>query len=87
MNGKQCAEEIRKRERAGELETHIPIIAVSANARDEQVASYMACGMDDAVSKPFSVPDLLNKMRTLIRSHRGASDAPSEGIGLSKKSP
>lgn len=70
MNGKQCAEEIREKERAGELDRHIPIIAVSANARDEQVASYMACGMDDAVSKPFSVPDLLDKMQKLVHEHR-----------------
>lgn len=45
----------------------LPILAVSANARTEQVEQALAAGMDDAISKPFRIPELWPKMRGLIR--------------------
>jgi CheY-like chemotaxis protein len=62
---------------AGELElverwmtsnpaVRLPILAVSANARSEQVAQALAAGMDDAISKPFRIPELWPKMAALI---------------------
>ncbi|USP74691.1 hypothetical protein yc1106_01965 [Curvularia clavata] len=45
----------------------LPILAVSANARMEQVEQALAAGMDDAISKPFRVPELWPKIRGLVR--------------------
>jgi CheY-like chemotaxis protein len=44
----------------------LPILAVSANARVEQIQQTLAAGMDDAISKPFRIPELWPKIRGLI---------------------
>ncbi|HQR91053.1 MAG TPA: response regulator, partial [Caulobacter sp.] len=40
----------------------IPIIALTANVLADQVASYLAQGMDDHVGKPIDPQDLLLKI-------------------------
>jgi CheY-like chemotaxis protein len=45
----------------------LPILAVSANARMEQIEQSLAAGMDDAISKPFRIPELWPKIRGLVR--------------------
>ncbi|KAH6611876.1 hypothetical protein C7974DRAFT_476635 [Boeremia exigua] len=47
-------------------DTRLPILAVSANARMEQVEQALAAGMDDAISKPFRIPELWPKILTLV---------------------
>ncbi|CAO2652791.1 Nn.00g022020.m01.CDS01 [Neocucurbitaria sp. VM-36] len=47
--------------------TRLPILAVSANARMEQIGQALAAGMDDAISKPFRIPELWPKMRGLVK--------------------
>ena len=47
--------------------TRLPILAVSANARMEQVEQALAAGMDDAISKPFRIPELWPKFQVLIK--------------------
>jgi DNA-binding response OmpR family regulator len=42
-----------------------PIMAVSANARSEQVLQAKEAGMDDAISKPFRIAELLAKLDAL----------------------
>jgi signal transduction histidine kinase len=44
MDGLSCTREIRKFENEGLITKHIPIIAVTANVRDEQVAEALAAG-------------------------------------------
>lgn len=66
MDGKTCAREIRKMESEGSLKKHVPVIAVTANVRDEQVQDALQSGMDDVVSKPFRIPDLLKKIEALL---------------------
>ncbi len=51
MGGLECARNIRTLQREGSICTHIPIIAVSANARSEQQMQAKAAGM---VSHPTS---------------------------------
>lgn len=58
MNGIEATKNIRDMQRKGEIRGHIPIIAVSANARVEQTKSAIAAGMDDSISKPFRIADL-----------------------------
>jgi CheY-like chemotaxis protein len=65
MDGLQCTSIIRELEQAGDFRCHIPIIAVTANARSEQIATLLAAGMDDVVSKPFRIAELIPKIQEL----------------------
>jgi PAS domain S-box-containing protein len=39
-----------------------PVLAITANVFPEQVASYLAAGADDCLSKPFQVAEVLDKV-------------------------
>ncbi|KAF1971637.1 hypothetical protein BU23DRAFT_555813 [Bimuria novae-zelandiae CBS 107.79] len=65
MDGLQCTSKIRSFEAQGLLNGHVPIIAVTANARSEQIATLLEAGMDDVVSKPFRIPELVPKIEEL----------------------
>ncbi|KAI1527835.1 BaeS Signal transduction histidine kinase [Pyrenophora tritici-repentis] len=65
MDGLQCTSKIRELEQDGMLKSHVPIIAVTANARSEQIATLLAAGMDDVVSKPFRIGELIPKIEEL----------------------
>ena len=45
MDGLACTKEIRKLEERGDVTSHVPIIAVTANARSEQIDTAMGVGM------------------------------------------
>ena len=49
MNGLTCTEEIRKKQREGCIVRHVPIIAVTANARSEQIQTALNAGMVSAI--------------------------------------
>ena len=66
MDGLTCASEIRRLEKEGLIQGHVPIIAVSANARLEQINNAKNAGMDDVVSKPFRIPDLVAKVERMV---------------------
>ncbi|EHA53305.1 autoinducer 2 sensor kinase/phosphatase luxQ [Pyricularia oryzae 70-15] len=66
MDGLTCVSEIRRMEVDGRIETHVPVIAVTANVRDEQVTEARRSGMDDVLSKPFRVPTLFDKIGALL---------------------
>ncbi|KAK3723178.1 hypothetical protein LTR37_001901 [Vermiconidia calcicola] len=66
MDGLTCTRKIREMEKEGMLTGHVPIIAVTANARAEQVQTALDAGMDDVVSKPFRIPDLVPKIEELM---------------------
>jgi CheY-like chemotaxis protein len=66
MNGLECTRKIREAEKEGRIEQHLPIVAVSANAREGQVRYAMECGVDDAISKPFRVADLMPIIERLV---------------------
>lgn len=64
QDGLTCTRQIRDLERQGKiLGGHIPIIAVSANARLEQILEAKAAGCDDVMIKPYRMPELIEKMR------------------------
>jgi CheY-like chemotaxis protein len=48
------------------LAFQIPILAVSANARMEQIQEALRAGMNDAITKPFRIPDLWPKIQSLV---------------------
>ncbi|KAI5203286.1 hypothetical protein E4T38_05180 [Aureobasidium subglaciale] len=69
MDGLACARRIRELERTKEIIRHVPIIGITANARVEQIASCIDAGMDEVVTKPFRVMDLLPRMMALVDQH------------------
>jgi CheY-like chemotaxis protein len=45
---------------------HVPVLAVTAHAGEEQRHRCLSAGMDDVVSKPFRGPDLVRAVRSWI---------------------
>jgi CheY-like chemotaxis protein len=65
-DGLEASRRIREHERLGSMVGHVPIIAVSANVRAEQMAEARASGMDDVLSKPFRIPELVRKIEDVL---------------------
>ncbi|MDB5794501.1 MAG: rpfC [Noviherbaspirillum sp.] len=62
MDGYQAAMEIRRRERASG--SRVRIIAVTADARNEDRKMCLAAGMDDYISKPIDPEQLLQRLES-----------------------
>ena len=71
MNGTEATKCIRDFQSEGQIVKHVPIIAITANARLEQIEAAKGCGMDEVVSKPFRIPELLEKMEKFLGSVHG----------------
>ena len=81
QDGLTCTRNIRELEAQGRLRGgHVPIIAVSANARMEQILEAKAAGCDDVVVKPYRMPELIEKMSLVYR--RVARMNAEAGAGL-----
>lgn len=59
MDGLTCTTQIRALEHTGALTTHLEIIVVTANARNEQTEQALLVGADAVLRKPFVVSELL----------------------------
>lgn len=58
----------------GEKSRHVPIIAVTANARNQQIEEALSAGVDEVVTKPFRIPELIPRMKALaLKTTGGAS--------------
>jgi CheY-like chemotaxis protein len=68
MDGLTCVGRIREMEATGTLAGHVPVIAVTANVRAEQINVALECGMDDVLKKPFRVPELLAKIDQVLKT-------------------
>jgi PAS domain S-box-containing protein len=78
MDGLTCIRHIRERQVAGQIERHLPVIAVTANARSEQISLAIEAGMDSVVTKPFRIPELVPQMERLINELEVASNVAIE---------
>lgn len=77
QDGLTCTRHIRELERQGQiLGGSIPIIAVSANARLEQVLEAKAAGCDDVMIKPYRMPELIEKMKIVAMQTEQKSRMP-----------
>lgn len=84
QDGLTCTRRIRELEGQGRIRGgRIPIIAVSANARMEQILEAKAAGCDDVLVKPYRMPELIEKMNDVVarvavpaadRHHRAGID-------------
>ncbi|KAH0340028.1 histidine kinase, partial [Aureobasidium melanogenum] len=69
MDGLTCVRRIREQEATGKVTGHVPVIAITANARSEQINIAMEAGMDTVVTKPFRIPDLVPRMQSLLSEY------------------
>jgi CheY-like chemotaxis protein len=72
MDGLTCVANIRQLQKQGDVRGHVPVIAVTANVRSEQVEIALQAGMDDVISKPFRLPELCECIQKTLRK-RGAN--------------
>ena len=70
MNGYEATRAIRAMDREDAKE--IPIIALSANARDEDRRISMESGMNNHIAKPFDVAGLITTINECISTRKGA---------------
>ncbi|KAK7525974.1 histidine kinase [Phyllosticta citriasiana] len=71
MDGLTCVRHIRHMQSTRSLTRHVPVIAVTANARSEQISRAMQAGMDLVVTKPFRILELLPLMDGLVARING----------------
>ncbi|KAG5933877.1 hypothetical protein E4U53_000842 [Claviceps sorghi] len=79
MDGLTCARKIRQLEREGVIVKHIPIIAVTAYARPEQVKKAQDAGMDEVMPKPFRMTDLMPKIKDVVDRYNEDGHMPATG--------
>ena len=73
LGGLETVKRIRSLQSEGAIIGHVPVIAVTANARSEQIAVAIDHGMDSVVTKPFRIPELVPRMEGLVKRVRQAS--------------
>lgn len=72
MDGLTCTRRIRQLEKEGTL-AHQLIVAITANARKEQIDAVMKAGSDDVLPKPFRVRECMEKIRNIVAKSGRAS--------------
>lgn len=65
MDGLACTRKIREMEASGEIKRHLPIAGITANSRHEQINMAQDAGMDDVVTKPFRISDIVPRIEAL----------------------
>lgn len=65
MNGYEATKAIRDMQKPGE---HVPIIAASANAFEEDIRHSLEAGMDAHVAKPIRVEQLVEELKKFIKA-------------------
>lgn len=66
LDGYKATRLIRERERKGDWPGRLPVIAVTARAMAEDKALCLEAGMDDYLTKPLEMTDLLDKIHHLL---------------------
>jgi DNA-binding response OmpR family regulator len=67
VDGLEICRRLRREERTAGL----PVVIVTARGQEEDVVRGLNLGADDYVVKPFSMKELLARVRTALRRHRG----------------
>jgi len=78
MDGITCIRRIREMERDGTIARHVPVIAVTANARNEQIGILLGSGMDEVVTKPFHIPTVIERATKLLQEMATVEDETRE---------
>lgn len=81
ISGIEFAEQIRNDDSL----PHIPIIMLTAKAEEDDKLSGFSAGVDDYISKPFSIKEMLARIQSLLRRayyEQGISDSIIKLSGL-----
>lgn len=65
MDGNTATKAIREMEAEGQI-SHIPILGVTANVREEQKNDMITAGMDDVISKPYGIGEMVDRIRGMM---------------------
>lgn len=57
-----------------------PIIVLTAEGADDRKVTALDEGADDYVTKPFSMPELLARVRVALRHRRGVGESPDDAV-------
>lgn len=76
MDGLEATRLIRHEERVL-ARAAIPIIALTANAMPQQIETYIEAGMDAAVTKPISLPQLFDTLGQTLTAPRRNRRSPA----------
>jgi two-component system, OmpR family, KDP operon response regulator KdpE len=60
--------------------TTVPIIVLSADSDDMRKVKALDAGADDYVTKPFSMPELLARIRVALRHHEQRPTGPDQSV-------
>ncbi len=82
VSGLEAVRQIREREQEGAL-MHMPVVALTAHAMAGDRERCLAAGMDGYVSKPVSLPALVEAMAAALKLAPGAR-APATGAASAK---
>jgi CheY-like chemotaxis protein len=66
IDGLTCIRQIRAQEACHALAAHVPVIAVTANARPEHITAALQSGVDSVVTKPSRFSDLVAQVQQLL---------------------
>ncbi|KAL3477636.1 hypothetical protein BJX99DRAFT_122977 [Aspergillus californicus] len=66
MDGNSATKEIRRLEK--DTGSHVPVIGVTANVRQDQQQEMLDAGMDSIMHKPYKMQDLCDKVHQVIAS-------------------
>ena len=70
MDGLEATRQIRAIEASTSDAPHIPIIAMTANAMQEDRLAGREAGMDGHISKPLDMAEIENELYNVLRAHR-----------------
>jgi two-component system, OmpR family, KDP operon response regulator KdpE len=73
MDGMQLIEEVRQW-------TSIPIVILSARGQEQEKIKALDAGADDYLTKPFSVGELLARLRVALRHHTPTGGESGEAV-------
>jgi len=74
--------EICARLRAESRTRQIPVLILTARVKEEEVVSGLESGADDYLAKPFSVAELIARVRALLRGKHSAAESASSELKL-----
>jgi DNA-binding response OmpR family regulator len=74
LNGYEICRRVRERK------LDLPIIMLTAKGQEEEIVRGLELGADDYVTKPFSIRELIARVKSLLR-RRGAGDETIHAIG------
>jgi signal transduction histidine kinase/CheY-like chemotaxis protein len=67
MGGIECIRNIRQAEEGGIVSCHVPVIAVTANARSMHAEEALKTGMDGCTTKPYRIDDLVMQIESTCK--------------------